>query len=629
MPYYTYKNSKIQLNGLPVLVRGAAIDYNAEIAPSYNFKDRNTSEHRPNNGIAGSLQFNYLLTGEDFVKEFIYDEGGSISGNFGGLFFQSGFLSSYQFSATPASPVSVNAQIIFFDELKGTFQPTFEEAQSSNILNFSDAQVSDSFSSGIGHLGSIQKANFNYNSNVEPVYVVGEKTPREVRFGQKTINAQVEIDNLSGDLSIFGNQSALQLNLKDPKSQIVKESFTANGKLEKKSIQVQANQPLTTALSIKQNRVSREPQITSFIPTTFFEGSEITINGTNLHGTRQVTFGGVDGTLVSVSRSQIVAKVPFGAGIDFPFITVLGSDGVSNSPSAYDLQFQPMTATLAASNVTGAISNTLDIDGTNFSRISSVKFGPNNSVLSPTFEVLNTTKIKAEIPLTADVGTISIVSDKKELTATTSETFFPQPSITGCAPKIITQAGQTLSLKGSAFTDVNGVTINSIAVPFSISDSYNIVITAPDQDIEGKIRATDTKGNFGESDFEITQPPIITGFKNGSTAGIQPRVNEILFISGSNFYPSKFDNDAGTDSATVLFGGLANNELPEVKAVFGVVSNSGITGTIPNNARDGFVSLFKPDLTNSHVSGLNIELIEAPGTITNIGAPGTIGPIIF
>ena len=68
MPYYTYKNSKIQLNGLPVLVRGAAIDYNAEITPSYNFKDRNTSEHRPNNGIAGSLQFNYLLTGEDFVK---------------------------------------------------------------------------------------------------------------------------------------------------------------------------------------------------------------------------------------------------------------------------------------------------------------------------------------------------------------------------------------------------------------------------------------------------------------------------------------------------------------------------------------------------------------------------------
>ena len=94
MPYYTYKNSKIQLNGLPVLVRGAAIDYYAEIAPTYNFKDRNTSEHRPNNGIAGSLQFNYLLTGEDFVKEFIYEEGGSISGNFGGLFFQSGFLSS-------------------------------------------------------------------------------------------------------------------------------------------------------------------------------------------------------------------------------------------------------------------------------------------------------------------------------------------------------------------------------------------------------------------------------------------------------------------------------------------------------------------------------------------------------
>ena len=120
----------------------------------------------------------------------------------------------------------------------------------------------------------------------------------------------------------------------------------------------------------------------------------------------------------------MVAKDSFGAGIDFPFITVLGSDGVSNSPSAYDLQFfAAVTATLAASNTTGAISSTLDIDGTNFSRISSVKFGPSNSVLSPSFEVLNSTKIKAEVPLTADVGTISIVSDKKELTATTSEAF--------------------------------------------------------------------------------------------------------------------------------------------------------------------------------------------------------------
>ena len=82
------------------------------------------------------------------------------------------------------------------------------------------------------------------------------RRPPEVRFGQKTINAQVEIDNLSGNLSIFGNQSALQLNLKDPKSQIVKESFTANGKLEKKSIQVQANQPLTTALSINRTELA-------------------------------------------------------------------------------------------------------------------------------------------------------------------------------------------------------------------------------------------------------------------------------------------------------------------------------------------------------------------------------------
>ena len=103
--------------------------------------------------------------------------------------------------------------------------------------------------------------------------------------------------------------------------------------------------------------------------------------------------------------------------------------------------------------------------------------------------------------------------------------------------------------------------------------------------------------------------------------------DETIFISGSNFYPNKFDDDNGSDSVTVLFAGRPNNELPRVQAVFGVVSTSGITGVIPNNARDGKVFLFKSDQTNVYPSGLGLDLIEAPGTITSVG-DGSL-PIVF
>lgn len=624
MPYYTYKNSKIQLNGSSVLVRGASIDYNAEISASYDVSDRNTTQFRPNDGIKGTLNFNYLITGDDFVKDFIYDEQGNISGSFGGLFFESGFLTSYRFSATPASPVSVDASVVFFDDLKGSFSPTFEEASSNKILNFSDAQISNTVSSGVGNLGSIQKATYNYASEISPVYVVGEKTPREIRYGRKGITAQVEIDNLSGDLSIFGNDAALQLSLKDPTTEAIRESYTVNGRLEKKSIQVQANSPLSTSISVKQNRVSREPEITSFTPTTFFEESQITINGTNLMGTRTVTFGGVQGTLISSSSTQLTVKVPKGASSTYPYITILGSDGNFTFGTPYDLVFRNMSVSLEDSFTTGKIGDDIEIGGSNFSRISDVKFA---GVSSPSFEVLNETKIIAEIPERADRGKVSVVSDVKSQTINSSKTFFPQPHITGAAPKIVTQAGQTVVLKGSAFSDVNSVTVNSISIPFSISDGYNIVLTVPDQDVEGKIKATNTKSLFGESEFVLEQPPIITGFENGQTAGLNPRVNETIFISGSNFYPNKFDDDNGSDSVTVLFAGRPNNELPRVQAVFGVVSTSGITGVIPNNARDGKVFLFKSDQTNVYPSGLGLDLIEAPGTITSVG-DGSL-PIVF
>ncbi len=74
MPYYTYKNSKIQLNGRSLFVRGATVDFSSNLSPQYKTDNRHSFKYSPDGGIGGTLEFNYLLTGSDFVKDFIYDE---------------------------------------------------------------------------------------------------------------------------------------------------------------------------------------------------------------------------------------------------------------------------------------------------------------------------------------------------------------------------------------------------------------------------------------------------------------------------------------------------------------------------------------------------------------------------
>ena len=612
MPYYTYKNSKIQLNGQSLFVRGATVDFTSDLTAQYKIDNRHSEKYSPAGGLGGSLQFNYLLTGSDFVKDFIFDEAGAISGSFGGLNFQSGYLTSYKFQATPANPVSVDATVTFFDELKGEFAPTFAQASNSNLLNFSDAEISNT-SSGIGNLDAIQRASFTFDCELAPVYHAGETVPQDVRWGQKTVTAQLEIDNLSGDLSVFGNDSRIQINLKDP-NEVIKEAYFVKGKLGRKSLNVAAQSPLSTSLTIRQNYVTREPVISSYAPTTFKEGATVTINGQRLHGTTAVTFGGVDAKILTKSTTALTVSVPFGASAKHRFLTVIGTDGVVEASTLYTIEFEPMTATLSTANRDSEIGKQVQIDGTFFNRISNVKFGPNNTNASK-YEIVDTTKIIATVPDGADVGTIAIISEEKAQNVKTDQVFYPWPKVESLTPQILTELGQTAILSGAAFTNAQTVKVNNQSVGFSITDGSRMTLTTPNADIGGQVKVTDSKGNFGLSEFFVHQPPIITGFHPQDLA----TVDQPFTISGTNFFATKFStDDTKPNDVSVLFGGVSATFGP-VTGVFGRVSTTTITGIIPTLARDGKVYLYKNDLTEVHDSGKYLDVIEAAGTITQIG----------
>ena len=57
------------------------------------------------------------------ISPLIYNDTGTVSGDFGGLVFESGYLTSYSLKADPDKIASVAIQINFFDHLTGDFDP--------------------------------------------------------------------------------------------------------------------------------------------------------------------------------------------------------------------------------------------------------------------------------------------------------------------------------------------------------------------------------------------------------------------------------------------------------------------------------------------------------------------------
>jgi len=216
--FYTANNSKIQVNGNEILASNAEISLQANLQPNYNIKQRHTESFSPTNGIGGTLSFNYYLTGVDYFKSFITGQGEAplkssqvISGNFGGLNFDSGYLTSYSVNFSPNAPAIANASISFFDQLNGQFVPTTEQ---NTLLS--------------GSVEDFVAGTYNYQSEVKPVYLMGETKPSSVSFGPKTVNMNFETDNPTGYLPVSGNTARISVDLKNIAGTVV-ENFICSG----------------------------------------------------------------------------------------------------------------------------------------------------------------------------------------------------------------------------------------------------------------------------------------------------------------------------------------------------------------------------------------------------------------
>jgi hypothetical protein len=146
-----------------------------------------------------------------------------------------------------------------------------------------------------------------------------------------------------------------------------------------------------------------------------------------------------------------------------------------------------VSQTIGFSPAQGAAGTIVQITGTRFSHVSSVRF---NGVAT-LFVVKSPTSITAVVPLLGTSGPISVTTS--EGTSTSATNFIVLPRVIAFAPAAA-RPGAGIFVVGTGFFGVTSVKIGNVAAPFTVLAPELIQVTVPAGATTGKISVTTTSG---------------------------------------------------------------------------------------------------------------------------------------
>lgn len=600
--FYTYRNIPITLNKNELLVNSAQISTAANLLPTYVEGNRYSFDYNPGDGINGNLRLSYFLTGKDFLRDFIINQEKSISGNISELYFNKGYLNNYSINAEPNSPATVQANIVFFEPLTGQFVAKTPVKQSSESLNFGDAVIYDLTNYSIEPITNILSYSYNYAADVRPVYYTVTGTgltnisPDRIVWGVKEINTDVVTDSLSGKLSIKGEKAGFKISFTHPKYPSLNESITSSGFLYQRVIDSSIDQITKTTLSIRQNNIEEPPIITSlevlpyetipgfsgFSGWSGYAGQDIMIYGDNLSNTIEVLFGDEPSRFVTIN--SVRAKIPINGYSSK--ITLKTFAGTAQTTTSF--KYNHPAITINSIDPNGITSGVVQISGSNFYRISEVRFDNNTGVK---FNVVNSNIIQAYVPENANLGYISVISSLRELTGISSTKFTPTPFISGFVPSTGI-SGTVVNIYGNYFSGVTGIYFNNISVTgFHVLSKTGLRTYVPTGNINGFISISGQNSTYITSTNKFSSEIKITGILPSSG-----NYSDFVAIYGNNI-ESGYLYKQNDGNYRVLFGGGIITGFA-ISGGFngGLFSGSNVlTGLVPTGTISGLVRVLKPD----------------------------------
>jgi len=630
---YSYKNIDVNLSkmratgvsGIPVVTKSQEyfcqslnLQSSADLDASYLLHGKFVESYAPRGGINGALRISYYLTGEDLIRDFFSDDLSDVSGNVGGLFFEKGKVSSYSISARPNSPILVNAEISFFNELSGAFKPVFKPAPSVDVFNHYNTSFENLSPEVLGSDAIIFNFDYSFQNQIKPIYKidsgVGQIAPTEINIGMKTSTLKLNTDKITGKMPFSGQKAGVRIGLRNFTGSLV-DTFHISGIITEKNISTSEDQIINSEITIRQSNTAKNtPSVNGSTYSEYGSNTLIKISGSNLDEIYTLRIGDFFYHLTEpfLSSGDFVSR--FIDTDETTFTKLVGSDGkveiVILAPGFHSpgdiltlvgngagINVSGINWTVPIPLVTGAspnpqhIGSLIDIYGASFYGVDRVFLG--GSEFKTFNQAGSKTLSDCLVPDDAESGILRVV--RRNVTGSGAFAFYPYPKITGLN-QYTGIIGQNIEILGAAFNHVTGVRFNQTLASYTIDSNFKITAKIPSGNIQGPISVSGYTGTFSTTDFNFEAVPIITG--QSPATGVTGQATSLL---GTGIIPEILYSPYNDNRFLVRFNGV------NATGLFHFVSGS-LTGLVPDRAKKGALSLIKSLEGGDYVSSYNFKM---------------------
>lgn len=216
------------------------------------------------------------------------------------------------------------------------------------------------------------------------------------------------------------------------------------------------------------------PSVTSVSPTSLVPPGQITVSGTALDRVSAARLGATTLVIASQSAATLVLNVPAAASTDY--LTLVDSSGTARQSAQQITVLAPMTvgALSATSLLTGS---PLTLTGTGLDRAAIVEFtgGAQAAVASR----VGSTSITVDVPAAAQSGAVAaLAANGERATSAVTLTVIPRVVVSN-AGSFTTAAGSSITLSGSGFSEVSGITVGGVAAAIGARSATQISFAVP------------------------------------------------------------------------------------------------------------------------------------------------------
>ena len=211
-------------------------------------------------------------------------------------------------------------------------------------------------------------------------------------------------------------------------------------------------------------------------------GTKVTITGTNFTGAKEVKFGSVAATGVTVNTAtSITAEAPAGSGTVDVTVATVGGTSATGSTDQYTYVPVPTVTKVEPSEGPVAGGTSVTITGTNLTGATGVSFG---STAATSFTVNSSTQITASAPGgtgTVDATVTTVGGTSAPNPPSDQYTYVPEPTVTGLSPtKGPTVGGTTVTITGTNLSGATAVKFGSVAAKsFTVVSGTSITAVSP------------------------------------------------------------------------------------------------------------------------------------------------------